>query len=155
MIPGRLITIRRYSSSEPAVDDCRLLIDAGIDAYIRTYRWQDVGEVRVPESQVERALALLPAIDPAQIEEVERCAWCGSKDARVVAPFTTVLASAGAAVVAWEIYSRRFEAAVAAAFLALLVVAMTKMAAGRLVCTNCGREWRAPRAAPDPSDLED
>jgi len=118
-------------------------------------RWQDVGEVRVPESQVERALALLPAIDPAQIEEVERCAWCGSKDARVVAPFTTVLASAGAAVVAWEIYSRRFEAAVAAAFLALLVVAMTKMAAGRLVCTNCGREWRAPRAAPDPSDLED
>ena len=153
MIPERLITIRRYASSEPAVDDCRLLIDAGIDAYFRTYRWQDVGEVRVPESQVERALALLPAVDPAQTEEeVERCAWCGSKDARLVAPFTSVLASAGIALVGWEIYSGRAGAAVAAALLVLLIVAMTKMAAGRLICTNCGREWRAPRAAPDSED---
>ncbi len=153
MIPERLITIRRHASSEAAVDDCRLLIDAGIDAYIRTYRWQDVGEVRVPESQVERALALLPAVDPAQAEEeVERCAWCGSKDARLVAPFTSVLAWAGIALVGWEIYSGRVGAAVAAALLVLLIVAMTKMAAGRLICTNCGREWRAPRAAPDSED---
>jgi hypothetical protein len=104
----------------------------------------------VPEGQVERALSLLPAVDTTtQAEEIERCAWCGSKDARLVAPLTTILTWAGIALVAWEIYSRRVGAAVAAAVLVLLVVAMTKIAAGRLVCANCGRDW-APRAAPEP-----
>ena len=157
MIPERLITIRRYDSTEAAVEDCRLLIEEGFDAYIRTYRWQDISEVRVPESQVEEALALLPAQAPDSVPRVdqrERCAWCGSEDARLVAPFTTVLACAGAALVAWELYRRRFESAVAAAFLALLIVAMTKMTAGRLVCVNCGRDWRPPRAAP-ADDSED
>src|SRR4029077_1260437 len=145
LIPERLVIIRRYSSTEPAVADCRLLIHEGIDAYIRTYRWQDTGEVRVPESQVERALALLPAGDSLErSDEVERCPWCGSQEARIVAPFTTALGAAGIGLVAWEIYSRRLDGAVVAGVLALLIVAMTKMAAGRLVCVNCGREWRAP-----------
>ena len=151
LIPERLVTIRRYSSTEPAVAACRLLLDEGIEAYIRTYRWQDTGEVRVPESEVERALALLPAADSLEgSDEVERCRWCGSRDARVVAPFTTVLGLAGVGLIAWEIYSRRIDGAVVAAVLVLLIVAMTKMAAGRLVCMNCGQERRAPRAAPDP-----
>ena len=157
MIPERLVTIRRYDSAEPAVEDCRLLIDAGLDAYIRTYRWADIGEVRVPEGQVQRALALLPAQAPdslPRVDQRERCAWCGSEDARLVAPFTTVLACAGAALVGWEIYLRRFEAAAAAAFLALLIVAMTKMAAGHLVCVNCGRDWRPPQPALAPEDDE-
>jgi len=100
LIPERLITIRRYSSAGPAVDDCRLLIDNGLDAYIRTYRWQDIGEVRVPESQVERALALLPGVDSTgQAEVVERCPWCGSRHARTFAPFTGLVLAGGAGLV--------------------------------------------------------
>src|ERR1051325_2129171 len=117
-----------------------------MDAYIRTYRWQDVGEVRVPESQVERALALLPAVDAAHAEEhVERCAWCGSTDARLQSPFSRALAIVSALLIGWELYGRRLGAAFTAAFLALVVLALTKIMTGRVVCTNCGREWRTPR----------
>ena len=148
LIPERLVTIRRYASTGPAVDDCRLLVDAGFDAYIRTYRWQDIGEVRVPESQVQEALALLPALDASDaVEEVERCPWCGSHDARLVAPLTTVLMAGAAAWIGWELYARRFEGAAAAALLSLLAVALTKMATGRLICVNCGRDWRMPKPA--------
>jgi len=156
LIPERLITIRRYSSSGPAVDDCRLLIDNGLDAYIRTYRWQDIGEVRVPESQVERALALLPEARPdlsASVEQAEKCAWCGSRHARTFAPFTGLVLGAGAGLIGWAIYKGQYDGAAVAFTVTLVVLFFMKTTVGRLVCADCGRDWRAPGAGgagPEP-----
>jgi len=151
-IPEPLVTIRRYSSSEPAVDDCRLLIDAGIDAYIRTYRRQDVGEVRVPESQVERALGLLPPPLPDLVEEPsipKVCPWCGSDRARYPAPVSRLASIGGIFAAALLAVYRNFQAAALVFAVTLWVVYLAKINAG-LVCANCGGEWRAPRAAPEP-----
>jgi hypothetical protein len=153
LIPERLIVIRRYSSTEAAVDDCRLLLDAGINAYIRTYRWQDIGDVRVPESEVQRALALLPSAGAelvAGAEQAETCAWCGSRHARTFAPFTGLVLAAGGGLVGWAIYRGEYDAAVTTFLVTLVVLFLMKTIAGRLVCAECGREWRAPRAAPEP-----
>ena len=98
LIPERLVTIRDYFSTESAAADCRLLIDAGIDAYIRIYRWQDIGEVRVPESQVERAMTLIsvPQLElSAGVEHAETCTWCGGRYPRTFAPFTGLVLAAG------------------------------------------------------------
>ena len=157
LIPERLITIRRYSSTEPAVADCRLLIDNGLDAYIRTYRWQDIGEVRVPESQVESALALLPASRPdasGDVNEQEKCAWCGSAHARTFAPFTGLVLAAGAGLVAWAIYRGEYDAAAMAATVTVIALFVMKTTIGRLVCADCGRDWHVPKPAPNPEPEE-
>src|SRR5256885_6991538 len=149
LIPERLITIRRYSSAGPAVDACRLLIDNGLDAYIRTYRWQDIGEVRVPESQVERALALLPGVDSTgQAEVVERCPWCGSRHARTFAPFTGLVLAGGAGLIGWAIYQGQYDGAAVAFTVTLVVLFFMKTILGRLVCAECGRDWRGPAGPP-------
>ena len=153
LIPERLVTVRDYSSTESAAADCRLLIDAGIDAYIRTYRWQDIGEVRVPESQVESALALLSASQlelSAGVEHAETCAWCGGRYPRTFAPFTGLVLAAGAGLIAWAIYLGQYDGAAVSVSVTLVVLFFMKTIAGRLVCADCGREWRAPKPAPDP-----
>jgi len=157
LIPERLVTIRDYSSTESAAADCRLLIDAGIDAYIRIYRWQDIGEVRVPESQVESALALLsvPQLESsAGVEHAETCAWCGCRTPRTFAPFTGLVLAAGGGLIAYAIYLGQYDGAAVTAGVTLVVLFFMKTTAGRLVCADCGREWRAPKPAPDP-DSED
>ena len=156
MIPERLITIRRYSSAQPAVDDCRLLIEAGFDAYIRTYRWEDIGEVRVSESQVERALALLPAGQPdstATAEQRGTCAWCGSRHARTFAPFTGLVLAAGAGLAVWAVYKGEYNGAAMAVTATVMLLFIMKTTVGYLVCADCGREWRVPGAGqtgPEP-----
>ncbi|HXD19254.1 MAG TPA: hypothetical protein VN654_19710 [Vicinamibacterales bacterium] len=156
LIPERLITIRRYSSTEPAVADCRLLIEAGFDAYIRTYRWQDVGEVRVPESQVQEALALLPATPAegsSELERIETCAWCGSRHARTFAPFTGLVLATGAGLIGWAIYNGQYDGAAVSFTVTLVVLFFMKTTVGRLVCAECGRDWQVPgagRAGPEP-----
>jgi VIT1/CCC1 family predicted Fe2+/Mn2+ transporter len=157
LIPERLVTIRRYSSTEPAVAACRLLLDEGIEAYIRTYRWQDVGEVRVPESQVESALALLPASQlelSGGVEQAETCAWCGSRHARTFAPFTGLVLAAGAGLIGLAIYKGEYDGAAMSFTVMLVLLFMMKTITGRLVCADCGRDWRPPTPAPDP-DLDD
>jgi VIT1/CCC1 family predicted Fe2+/Mn2+ transporter len=156
LIPEPLVTIRRYSSTEPAVADCRLLIDAGIDAYIRTYRRQDTGEVRVPESQVESALALLPTAPPDASgggDQNEKCAWCGSPHARTFAPFTSVVLAAGAGLIGWAIYKGQYDGAAVSVTVTLLVLFFMKTTVGRLVCAECGRDWLVRgtgHAGPEP-----
>ena len=137
--------------------DCRLLLEAGFDAYIRTYRWQDVGEVRVPESQVENALALLPATPAdgsSELEPIETCAWCGSRHARTFAPFTGVVLAAGAGLLAWAIYRGAYDAAAMAATVTLIALFVMKTTIGRLVCADCGRDWHVPKPAPSPEPEE-
>jgi hypothetical protein len=153
LIPERLVTIRRYSSTESAVADCRLLLDAGLDAYIRTYRWQDSGDVRVPESQVESALALLPASQlelSGGVEEAETCAWCGSRHARTFAPFTGLVLAAGAGLMGFAIYNGEYDGAAMTFTVTLVLLFMMKTITGRLVCADCGRDWRPPRPASAP-----
>jgi hypothetical protein len=153
LIPERLVTIRGYSSTESAAADCRLLIDAGIDAYIRIYRWQDIGEVRVPESQVERAMTLLsvPQLElSAGVEHAETCTWCGGRYPRTFAPFTGLVLAAGGGLIGWAIYLGQYDSGAATAGVTLVVLFFMKTIAGRLVCADCGRDWRAPKPAPDP-----
>ena len=156
LIPERLVTIRRYSSTAPAVADCRLLIDAGLDAYIRTYRWHDIGEVRVPESQVESAFALLPASLPEAsegVDEAEKCAWCGSPHARTFAPFTGLVLAGGGGLIGWAIYRGEYDGAAMAFIVTLIVLFVMKTTVGRLVCAECGRDWQVPgagTAGPEP-----
>jgi len=158
LIPERLVTIRDYASAESAAADCRLLIDAGIDAYIRIYRWQDIGEVRVPESQVESALALLsvPQLESSAggVEHAETCAWCGGRYPRTFAPFTGLVLAAGGGLIGYAIYLGQYDGAAVTAGVTLVVLFFMKTVAGRLVCADCGRDWRAPKPAPDP-DAED
>jgi hypothetical protein len=151
MVPEPLVTIRSYSSPEPAEEDCRLLINAGIDAYLRTHRRRETGEVRVPESQVEAAMALLPPAAPDLFapQEVPRvCPWCGCDRARFPSPIARLLSVVGVIVAASLAIQREFALAGLAASFTALVAYVGKISGDELVCTNCGREWRAPRAAP-------
>jgi hypothetical protein len=157
-MPEPLVTIRRYWSPELAEQDCRVLIDAGITAYGGGYgrgrTTGRAGEVRVPESQVEKALRILPPAEPdllAPPDEPTLCQWCGSDKPRYPSTLARILSLVGVAAAASLAMRRQFE--VAGLVVAFTVTAMyfAKIGSG-LVCANCGREWRAPRASDADSE---
>ena len=154
-MPEPLVIIRSYSSRDLAEEDCRLLIDAGIDAYTGTYIRQRTVKVRVPTSQVEQALALLPPPAPdllAPADPQKACAWCGCEQTRFASsPLVRSLVLGGMAFAAWLAIRRQFEAA-ALLGVGSIWLLFVKVIDDRLVCSNCGREWRARERAPEPED---
>ena len=152
-IPEPLVTIRRYPSAEHSEEDHERLTGASITAYRESLSPHSLAVViRVPESQVQQALAILPPAEPDLLEEPDKpkvCPWCGSDRARYPAPVARVASFVGGFFTALLAVYRQFEAAGLALAITLWAMYVAKIGSG-LVCANCGREWRAPHEAPEP-----
>jgi len=60
---------------------------------------------------------------------------------------------AGAGLIGWAIYKGQYDGAAVAFTVTLVVLFFMKTTVGRLVCADCGRDWRAPGAGgagPEP-----
>jgi hypothetical protein len=142
----RLVTIRRYPSEEDSEDDYQRLLDAGIPAYRGSWsRYPSLRTLlRVPESQVDAAIELLPPAPPdlfAPQEIPKVCPWCGSDRARYSGTVARILGFAGIFVAASLTVRRYFELALVGCCTVFAI--WRANIGGDLVCGNCGREWRA------------
>jgi len=157
-MPEPLVTIRYYDTPEEARRDQRILGRAGITVYVgggprggMRFR-MPAGEIRVPESQAERALSLLPPQPPnllAPPEVPSVCPWCGSDRARYAGAVARILGFLGIFTAASLTVRRHFELAALVGCCTVFAIWRANIG-GDLVCANCGRQWRPPRAAPEP-----
>lgn len=148
-IPERLFTIRLYDSPELAAADHQMLLDAGIDAYLggSYYRYRERAQLRVPESQIERALALLPPELPTLHDDLRlpaiRCVRCESTSNHVVAPAVNYFLVAGAVLGVWALARRQVNAAVLMMIVMTTFAAFAKKLSTRRRCDRCGHVWRS------------
>jgi hypothetical protein len=152
-VPEPLVTVRRYPSAEHSEEDYDRLTEAGITVYRATPSRTLAVVLRVPDSQVQDALAILPPAEPDLLKEPDQpavCPSCGSERAQYPAPAARIASLAGVFVTALLAVYRRFEAAGVVFALTIWAMYLAKINSG-LVCANCGGKWRAPRGAlPEP-----
>jgi hypothetical protein len=137
----RLVTVRQYAAPDEAFGDQRRLIAHGITAYIGAeyHRHGASADLRVSAGQAEQAARLLPDAGPPAAplsEAAGRCARCGS-------PITTrsrsasVLLQAGVVAVVGLAAARVVNAAGTVAFMALSLVAMSRVRTQKVTCPRC------------------
>lgn len=147
-IPERLFTVRLYDSPELAAADHQMLLDAGIDAYLggSYYRHRERAQLRVPESQIERALELLPPELPTLHDDLRlpaiRCVRCESTSNHVVAPAVNYFLIGGALLGVWALARRQVNAAVLMMIVMTTFAAFAKKLSTRRRCDTCGHVWR-------------
>ena len=147
-IPERLVTVRTYDSPDLARNDHQMLLDAGIDAYMggSYYRYRERPQLRVPASQVERALELLPPELPTLHDDLRlpsvRCVRCESTSVQIVAPAVNYLLLAGVALGAWALTKRQVNAAIVLMVGMIAAAALAKKLSSRRRCAACGHVWR-------------
>jgi len=147
-IPEPLVAIRTYPSKFHSEGDYRRLLEAGITVYRGSWAKYPTLQVmlRVPESQAERALALLsePPHDWFQEPDKRRvCPWCGFDEARYPSPFAWILTCVGAVAAVSLAMRRRLDLAGIALGLTVIVMYFGRIGSAP-VCTNCGRGRDAP-----------
>jgi hypothetical protein len=149
-IPERLTTIRLYDSPELAAADHQMLLDAGIDAYLggSYYRHRERAQLRVPESQIDRALELLPPElelptlhDDLRLPSI-RCVRCESAAVNVVAPAANYFLVGGVLLGVWALARRQVNAAVLMMIAMTVFAAFAKKLSARRRCDRCGHVWR-------------
>jgi hypothetical protein len=146
-VPEELVTIRTYDSPELADADHQALVDAGIAAYTSGsyHRHSAQTELRVPASQVEAALDILPPELPTLADltaPTVQCVVCRSTAVRTDSPAMKYVLLAGGAAAAWVVFYRgAFDAGI------MLLLATVTLAAGVRArfhfrkCDACGHEW--------------
>ena len=146
MLPSRLVAVRRYPLAELADDDHRVLLDAGIAAYVKGSRFlPGDATLVVPEEQLEaarQALASSPEIEPnSPNDPAFRCPHCGSNavDPRPPYALLTILGG-GIVTVALFWYDRGQFVFVAGLATAVLATAVFGLAA-RWRCRACDRRY--------------
>jgi hypothetical protein len=147
-IPERLVTIRLYDSPDLAASDHQMLLDAGIDAYLggSYYRYRERAQLRVPESQIDRALELLAPELPTLHDDLRlpsvRCVRCESPRVQTVAPAVNYLLLAGAALSVWALARRQVNAAIVLMIGMIAAAGFVKRLSSRRRCDACGHTWR-------------
>jgi predicted RNA-binding Zn-ribbon protein involved in translation (DUF1610 family) len=152
-IPERLVTIRAYDSPQLAEGDLALLAAAGINGYVSSsfIRHRMRSELRVPESDAQTALELLPPQLPTVSEQLNRvrarCPQCGGAGVHVTSPATQVVLIIGAALAVWALLRGQVNAAVVTMFAALAIAVPVRALTRHYQCQACGHRWR--RGDPD------
>jgi len=147
-IPERLVTVRLYDSPDLAAADHQMLLDAGVDAYLggSYYRYRERSQLRIPASQIERALELLPAELPTLHDDLRlptvRCVRCESASVQVVAPAVNYFLFAGVLLSIWALTRRQVNAAVLMMIVMITFAAFAKKLSPRRRCDACGHTWR-------------
>ena len=152
-IPQRLVTIRVYDSPQLAEGDLELLAASGINGYISGsfIRHRMRSELRVPESDAETALELLPPELPTVADQLNRvrarCPRCGASGVHVTSPATRVLLIAGGALAVWALLHGQGNAAVVTMFATLAIAVPIRALTRHYQCPACQHRWR--RGDPD------
>ena len=152
-IPERLVTIRAYDSPQLAEGDLALLAASGISGYVSSsfIRHRMRSELRVPESDAQAALDLLPPELPTVSEQLNRvrarCPRCGGAGVHVTSPATQVILLIGGALAAWALVRGQGNAAVVTMFATLAIAVPVRALARHYRCEACGHRWR--RGDPD------
>jgi hypothetical protein len=149
-IPERLVTIRTYDSPDLAAEDHQGLIDEGFDAYLASsaFRVGGLAELRVPESQVDAALELLPPEVPTLQQLTRPSAQCRVCSGGLVKEAPALVGYAlfgGIGVAVWSLLRGDTRAAFVIVLTTVAIAAFLRNVTGRRVCEQCGSEWR-----PDP-----
>ena len=153
-VPEQLVTIRVYDSPDLAAEDHQVLLDAGINAYISgaSHHHTARTELRVPETEVEAALELLPDETPSLADLMapsQQCIMCGSTLVQEDSPAMRWVLVIGAAVVLWVLYRGAVNLAI------MMLLAVVTLAAGVRVrfhyrkCGACGHEWHRSDRGPE------
>jgi hypothetical protein len=146
-IPERLVTIRTYDSAELAAEDHQALLDEGFDAYLSGSAFRPAGysELRVPESQAEEALDVLPPEVPTlqQLARPNRtCRVCGGTLVQEAPALARYVLFGGMAVAAWSLLRGDARAAFVLVITTVAVAAFLRNVTGRQVCEQCGTTWQ-------------
>jgi hypothetical protein len=153
-VPEQLVTIRAYDSPDLAAEDHQALLDAGINAYVSgtSHHHTARTELRVPESEAEAALELLPDEEPSLADLMapsQQCIMCGSTLVQEDSPAMRWVLVIGGAVVLWVLYRGAVNLAI------MLLLAVVTLAAGVRVkfhyrkCGACGHEWHRSDRGPE------
>ncbi|MBI4265279.1 MAG: hypothetical protein HY657_12955 [Acidobacteria bacterium] len=146
-VPEQLVTIRVYDSPDLAEGDRQILLEAGIPAYVSGgyHRHNPQTEIRVPISQVEDALALLPEELPTLADltaPTVQCVLCRSTSVRTDSPAMRWVLVIGALLAGWVVL---YRGAITVAI--MLLLATVTLAAGVRArfhvkkCDACGHVW--------------
>lgn len=147
-IPERLVTIRIYDSPQLAEGDLGMLAEAGIHGYISGsfIRHRMRSELRVPESEAEAAIDLLPPELPSVSDQLNRvrarCPRCGGAGMHVTSPATRAVLLAGGALAVWALLHGQSNAAVVTMFATLALAVPVRVLTRHYQCDACGHRWR-------------
>jgi hypothetical protein len=149
MVPNKLVQIEAYDYAELASEDQRVLIDAGISAYIKNRgRGYPGASLMVAEENVEAAVAILsrrpsPFRQPkAAVAPI--CSYCGSSEIDAHPQYAIIPLGLGFAVAV--VLAMRgdmpFGLAVFAAAAVMATIVFIRFSRGR--CRRCGRSRFRP-----------
>ena len=153
-IPEQLVTIRVYDSPDLAAGDHQALLDAGINAYITGTSHQRIAqtELRVPHSEVDAALDVLPDEVPSLADLMapsQQCVLCGSTLVQEDSPAMRWVLVIGGGLVLWVVYRGAINLAI------MMLLAVVTLSAGVRArfhyrkCGACGHEWHRSERGPD------
>ena len=146
MLPSRLVAVRRYPLVELADDDHRVLLNAGIAAYVKGSRFlPGDATLVVPEEQLEAAREALASSPPIEVTSPDdpafRCPHCGSNAVDPRPPYALLTILGGAIVtIALYWYDRGQFVTVAGLATAVLAAVVFGLAA-RWRCRSCNRQY--------------
>ena len=149
MTPERLVTVTVFSSPELAAPEMRKLTEAGLQPYLGGdyYRYHDPVELRVPESQVDRALKVLD-LEPEGSEEESRsdrqlraCPECRTGDTLRLPPYALyALVASGVSLIAAALLRNVLLGF--GAPLGWIAAMWLSRKSGCYRCRKCGHEWK-------------
>lgn len=154
-VPEPLVTIRAYDSPHLAQEDLRVLVEEGFTAYVSGGHLRPGGqsELRVPRSQAEAAIALLPPELPT-LDDLTRpsaeCRVCGGPLIHVAPPLATYVLVAGALLAMSALVRGEMRTVSLIAMAAVAMAAFVNRVTRRRVCERCGSEWRPLAADEEP-----
>ncbi|HEY7862484.1 MAG TPA: hypothetical protein VIE39_02420 [Thermoanaerobaculia bacterium] len=148
MFPESLVTLNTYGDHKLASRDLRRLTRAGIHAYLggQYFRFHRPVELKVPESDVERALKILdlaegdePAPEPPEIRIP--CPECGAP-AKPFPPYARYLFVAGVSVFLVSLVLGHEGIGFIAIAVGWIGATLMSAKAGRYRCHACRYQWQ-------------
>lgn len=148
LIPSRLVAVRHYSGddagnpSSPSADDRQLLLDAGIESYVKHDSKYGIA-VMVPESQVAAATELLEASSPNLFppKTVPECPRCRAKDPLARRPYGLAIVAVGFAVAVGAVRLEHVGIAFVLVVVAVVAAAAVESRLPRWRCRSCGTRY--------------
>jgi len=153
MLPERLVTVGWFGTPDEAADPQAKLEKAGVTSYLsgEFYRHNEPVELRVPEGELNRALAVLE-IDPKEWASEEprgadprfkSCPDCGSGDSRPIRPYALYALVTSLIVLAASVALGQIAIGMGGVFLGWFLAMWLSRDSGKTKCLHCGRKWIA------------